>query len=137
MWVWMFVAEIARSLRLYKPTPREIDKTVGTTFIHSCAFLQLLTGASLVVCCVSKEGTRTVARIVHLTAFPAQVSGSSKGRMKDTCESCILCFVVHAQHDLLWTPSCSIFRYPWSLPTLLRHSQKKRILHRKNAAQNF
>ena len=51
MWVWMLVAEIARSLRLHKPTPREIDKTVGTTFIHSSAFLQQLTGASLAFHC--------------------------------------------------------------------------------------
>ena len=51
MWVWMLVAEIARSLRLHWPTPREIDKTVGTTFIHSCAFLQQLTGASLAFHC--------------------------------------------------------------------------------------
>ena len=56
---------------------------------------------------MSAKGTRTFARIVPLTAFHAEVVGSSKGRIMDTCESCSLCCEDHAQHDLRRMPSCS------------------------------
>ena len=56
---------------------------------------------------MSAKETRNVARIVPLTAFHAEVVGSSKGRITDTCESCSLCCEVHAQPDLRRMPSCS------------------------------
>ena len=135
----MFVAEIARSLRLYKPTPREIDKTVGTTFIHSCAFLQLLTGASLTFHCgvlrvQRRHPNRCQNRALDCVSRASQwfFKGKNEGYMR------VVYFVLCGPRATRSVTDAFLFGIPISLvprPTLLRHCQKKRILLRKNAAQ--
>ena len=122
-------------VRLYE----KFDKTVGTTFIHSCAFLQLLTGASLTFHCgvlrvQKRHPNRCQNRALDCVSRASHwfFKGKNQGYM------CVVQFVLCGPRATRSATDAFLLDIPISLvplPTLLRHSQKKRILHRKNAAQ--